>query len=156
MRKYLSYAIFGDCLPGEKVITLLFTKRAEKFQFQIKVSKTLVIYTKFYSKGYYSEENVSLTITCYYYYIYILYHLQEQTQIRIVGCCNSLEKIKLKWTDETSETTTELMHVTFYNNQWFLVEAGTISLNYSRLSICQILLISFLKPCLNYVFQIPL
>ena len=45
MRKYLSYAIFGDCLPGEKVITLLFTKRAEKFQFQIKVSKTLVIYT---------------------------------------------------------------------------------------------------------------
>ena len=29
MRKYLSHAIFGNCLLGEKVFTLVFTKQEE-------------------------------------------------------------------------------------------------------------------------------
>ena len=59
------------------------------------------------------------------------------------------------------------MHITFYNSQLFLVETGTILLNYSRLSICQMFLLLetllqlcfpvkcsyFLKPCCNYVFH---
>ena len=36
---------------------------------------------------------------------------------------------------------TELVHIIFYNNKWFLVEAGTISSKYSGLSICQMFLI---------------
>ena len=47
----------------------------------------------------------------------------------------------LKWTDETIQITTVFMHITFYNSQWFLVETGTILLNYSRLSICQMFLV---------------
>ena len=34
MRKYLLYGIFGNCLPGKKVITLVFTEEAEKLRFQ--------------------------------------------------------------------------------------------------------------------------
>ena len=34
MWKYLSYGIFGNCLPGEKVFTLMFTKQSEKVLFQ--------------------------------------------------------------------------------------------------------------------------
>ena len=45
MRKYLSYSIFGNCLPDRKVIALVFTKEAEKLRFQSEVSETLVIYT---------------------------------------------------------------------------------------------------------------
>ena len=33
------------------------------------------------------------------------------------------------------------MHISVYNKQWFLVETRAISLNYSRLSICQMFLI---------------
>ena len=48
--------------------------------------------------------------------------------------------IKLKLTDETTKTATELMHITFYNSQWFFAEGGIISSNYSKLSICQMFL----------------
>ena len=36
---------------------------------------------------------------------------------------------------------TELIHITFYNSQRLLVEAGIISLKYSVLSICQMFLL---------------
>ena len=55
--------------------------------------------------------------------------------------CRMVQLHKLKWTDETTEMMTELMHITFCNSQWFLVETGTISSNYSRLSICQMFLL---------------
>ena len=48
--------------------------------------------------------------------------------------------IKLKWTDKAKEMVTELMHITFYNSQWFLEDVGTISSNYSSLSTCQMFL----------------
>ena len=41
---------------------------------------------------------------------------------------------------ETTEMATELMYISFYNNQWFLAEGGTISSNYSKLGICQVFL----------------
>ena len=56
----------------------------------------------------------------------------------MVGCCNYISKVKLKWTAGTTEMATELMHFTFYNSQLFMMEARTIPSNYSRLSICQI------------------
>ena len=56
----------------------------------------------------------------------------------------------LKWTDETTELATELMPITFYNNQWVLVDTGTISSNYSRLRICRMFL--FLETLLELCF----
>ena len=56
------------------------------------------------------------------------------------------ETIKPKWTNETTEMETELMQITLYSSQWFSVEAGGISLNYSRLGIFQMFL--FLKTLL--------
>ena len=45
---------------------------------------------------------------------------------------------------------TEMMHITFCNSQWFLMEVGTISLNYSSQSSCQMLL--FLETLLWVCF----
>ena len=50
------------------------------------------------------------------------------------------EKIKLKWTDKITEMVTELMYICFHNNHLFLEQTGTVSSNYSRLSICQMFL----------------
>ena len=58
----------------------------------------------------------------------------------MAGCYSCIEKIKLKKTDETTEMVSELVHISFYNNQGFFANAGTISLNCSRLSICQMFL----------------
>ena len=57
-----------------------------------------------------------------------------------VGFCNSIEKVKLRWTDEMAEMVTDLMQISFHISKWFFAEAGTmISSNYSRLSVCKML-----------------
>ena len=61
MWKRLSYDIFGNCLPGEKEFTLVFTKPAKKVRLGIykKTIKLNDVSLYFCSKRYYSEENLT-------------------------------------------------------------------------------------------------
>ena len=91
-------------------------------------------------------------LDCYYLHIYVLFHLLlRKNAVELKDVTIALEKIKLKWTDKTTEMKTELKHFSFGNNQWFLAETRTIPTILGRAIVnCSY----FLKLCYNYVFQV--
>ena len=81
-----------------------------------------------------------LDLLLFPYLYFISFTTENKHKLEWYDIATAEEKIKLKWTDKITEMVTELMYICFHNNHLFLEQIGTVSSNYSRLSICQMFL----------------